>query len=59
MSKFIQQEMPDLNNTSKKQTYYRMDVKRNIDTTKDDMNLPRSPGKRVKSISVIYFAYSG
>ena len=55
MAKFIQQEMPDLNNTNKKQTYYRMHVKRNIDTTKDDMNLPRSPGKRVKSISRIYF----
>ena len=27
MAKFIQQEMPDLNNTGKKQTYYRMDVK--------------------------------
>ena len=32
MAKFIQQEMPDLNNTGKKQTYYRMDVKQNIDT---------------------------
>ena len=44
MAKFIQQEMPDRNNTGKKQTYYPMDVKRNIDTTKDDMNLPRSLG---------------
>ena len=32
MAKFIQQEMPIPNNTGKKQTNYRMDLKRNIDT---------------------------
>ena len=55
MAKFIQQEMPDLNNTGKKQTYYRMDVKRNIDTKEfiQKMTFPGSAMDKGRVIQVI------
>lgn len=55
MAKFIQQEMPDLNNTGKRQTYYRMEVKRNIDTKEliDKMTFPGSAMDKGRVIQVI------
>lgn len=55
MAKFIQQEMSDLNNTGKKQTYYRMDVKRNINTREfiEKMTFHGSAMDKGKVIQVI------
>lgn len=55
MAKFIQQEMSDLNNTGKRQTYYRMDVKRNINTKEfiQKMTFPGSAMDKGRVIQVI------